>query len=337
MIRQKLLLLWCMLLSLSTNLLAQDPHFSQYFTSPMSVNPALTGKSVEDWRGSINMRSQWWGESIKPYYTVTASLEKRLGNSQNAANYWGLGGMVISDQSNGGILKNNYFSLTAAYHIALDKTGRHAIGAGLTGTYANRVLDAARFKFQSQLGSMGFQRDIPANDPIAIARNNYFDVSAGLTYSYTAETWGFYGGAALFHAAKPKEGVYENSTYNVPRKTSLQAGGWWKAGVNNTIHVSAFGELQGGNSIYTAGGVFKMGIEDNLLRSVNVGVWDRFGDAIYPYVGLEGHRWLGGFTYDFVQAGVRNYLNVQSMELSFVWKMGKAGAKSAVPTSGFMY
>lgn len=336
MIQRQLLLLWSTIL-LSINLMAQDPHFSQYFTSPMTVNPALAGKSVEDWRGNINMRSQWWGESIKPYYTVSASLEKKLASSENAGNYWGLGTMVISDQSNGGVLKNNYFSLTAAYHIALDKAGSHTIGAGLTGTYANRILDATRFKFQSQLGSMGFQRDIPANDAIAIARNNYFDVSAGLTYSYTGETYGFNAGAALFHAAKPKEGVYENTTYNMPRKTSMQAGGWWKAGVNSSIHVSAFGELQGGNSIYTVGGVYKIGMDDNLLRSVNLGVWDRFGDAFYPYFGLEGHRWLGGFTYDFVQSAAKNYLSVQSMELSFVWKMGKAAAKGSMPTAGFTY
>ncbi|BAV07496.1 hypothetical protein FLA_3522 [Filimonas lacunae] len=303
--------------------MAQDPHFSQYFTSPMSLNPALAGQGIEDWRGGINMRSQWWGESIKPYYTVTAALEKRLGSADNAGNYWGLGGMVISDQSNGGILKNNYFSLTAAYHITLDKAGRHTIGAGLTGTYANRILDPTRFKFQSQLGSMGFQRDIPANDAIAIAKNNYVDVSAGITYRYTTETYGLNAGAALFHAAKPKEGVYENTTYNVPRKTTLQAGGWFKTGVNNSIHISVLGEMQGGNSIYTLGGVYKISVGDELLRSVNLGAWERFGDAFYPYFGLEAKRWLGGFTYDFVQSGVKNYANVQSLELSFVWKMGK--------------
>lgn len=316
------MLLWCTLL-FGTALHAQDPHFSQYFTSPMSVNPALTGQSVDDWRGGINMRSQWWGESIKPYYTVTAALEKRLGNAENAGNYWGLGAMVISDQSNGGILKNNYFSVTAAYHITLDKAGRHSIAAGLSGTYANRILDPTRFKFQSQLGSMGFQRDIPANDPVSLTKNNYWDVSAGLTYHYTAETYGFNAGGALFHVAKPKEGVYENTTYNMPRKTSLQAGAWFKTGVGNSIHISAFGELQGGNSIYTLGGVYKIGVGDELLRSVNLGVWDRFSDAIYPYFGLEGQRWLGGFTYDFVQSQVKNYASVQSMELSFVWKMGK--------------
>ncbi|BAV07999.1 hypothetical protein FLA_4032 [Filimonas lacunae] len=286
----------------------------------MLVNPALTAKGVDDWRGAINMRSQWWGQSIKPYFTETASLEKRLGNGQN---YWGLGLVALSDQSNGGILKNNYFSLSAAYHITLDAQGRHMLGAGLTGTYANRVLDASKFLFQSQLGSMGFQRSIPANDGITIQKNTYLDVSAGLTYSYTAEKFGLSAGGALFHANKPREGAYSNTTYNMPTKTTLQAGGWMQVGYNNSLHFSSLAELQGDNSIYTLGGIYKIGVNDELLRSVNVGVWNRFGDAWYPYFALETKNWLVGLTYDFVTSGAASNASVQSLELSFVWQMGK--------------
>ncbi|BAV07137.1 hypothetical protein FLA_3160 [Filimonas lacunae] len=306
-----------------TRILAQEPHFSQYFSSPMTMNPAFAGRMVDDWRGSINMRSQWWGQAIKPYYTVTASLEKKIAKGGDNPSYWGLGGMVVSDQSNGGILKNNYFSLTAAYHIALDGKGKHMLGAGIMGTYANRVLDANKFLFQSQLGSMGFQRSTPANDGITIQKNNYFDISAGLYYSYTGEKSGFSAGGALFHAAKPKEGAYENTTYNMPRKYSANASYWFTSGVDNEVHLSGFAEFQGGNSIYTLGGVYKIGVGDELLRSVNVGVFNRFGDAWYPYVTLEAKSWLGGFTYDFVRSDVSKYASVQSMELSFVWKMGR--------------
>lgn len=199
-----LYLLLCLLWQVDIK--AQDPHFSQYFTSPMTINPALTGKEVSDWRAGLNTRSQWWGGAVKPYYTMTASLEKSIPLGSNEQHYWGLGAMVVSDQSNGGLLKNNYFSLSAAYHLGLDGEGKHLLGAGLTGTYANRVLDPGKFQFQSQLGSMGFQRDIPSNDPVNVAKNQYFDVSAGLHYSYNGDRYGLSAGAALFHVATPREG-----------------------------------------------------------------------------------------------------------------------------------
>ncbi|NIG54647.1 PorP/SprF family type IX secretion system membrane protein [Chitinophaga sp. Cy-1792] len=324
----RFLVLFCCLLS--TRLVAQDPHFSQYFTSPMTLNPALTGNKVDDWRLALNARSQWWGDAIKPYYTVTASLEKSFttGNSN-----LGIGGSVLSDQSNGGILKNNYFSFSAAYHLALDPAAHHLLSAGLTGTYANRILDASKFLYQSQLGSMGFQRDLPANDAVNLQKNSYLDVSAGMSYSYNNEHYGLSAGAALFHVAKPKEGAYNSMEYNIPRKVNAQLGGWINTGGNNELHVSSIAEFQGGNSIYTLGGVYKIGMDDGLLHSINLGLWERFGDALYPYFGIETARWMAGITYDYVQSGLKNYQSVQSMELSFVWQFGKrntSGTRSGV-------
>ncbi|RFM29086.1 PorP/SprF family type IX secretion system membrane protein [Deminuibacter soli] len=330
-------LLCCLCYSLCTCLYAQDPHFSQYFTSPMTVNPALTARGVYDWRVAFNTRSQWWGASIKPYYTVTASAEKKLPLGGDNNNYWGIGGMVLSDQSNGGLLKNDYFSLSTSYNISLDGEGRSLLGAGLTGTYANRVLDASKFLFQSQVGSMGFQRDIPSNDPVNIQKARYFDINAGLYYSYTGDAYGWSAGAAMFHASAPHEGAYNNSTYNIPRKVSLQAGGWFKAGAGNSFHLSGFAEYQAGNSIYTLGGIYKIGVSDDLLSSVNIGAWNRFGDALYPYFGLEAKRWIGGISYDIVNSKVKNYQSVQSMELSFVWQLGKGRAEGKPASAVLIY
>ena len=37
---------------------AQDVHFTQYFTSPLTLNPANTGLVNCDWRVSSNYRTQ---------------------------------------------------------------------------------------------------------------------------------------------------------------------------------------------------------------------------------------------------------------------------------------
>ncbi|HEY8690580.1 MAG TPA: type IX secretion system membrane protein PorP/SprF, partial [Chitinophagaceae bacterium] len=38
---------------------AQDPHFSQFFASPLTLNPALTGKFDGTLRVAGNYRNQW--------------------------------------------------------------------------------------------------------------------------------------------------------------------------------------------------------------------------------------------------------------------------------------
>jgi len=38
---------------------AQDPNFSQFFVSPLTLNPALTGKFDGNFRIAGNYRDQW--------------------------------------------------------------------------------------------------------------------------------------------------------------------------------------------------------------------------------------------------------------------------------------
>jgi hypothetical protein len=51
-------------------LYAQDPFVSQYFSSPMHLNPALIAKGVGDWRVAGIYRTQWQGAGAEPYTTA---------------------------------------------------------------------------------------------------------------------------------------------------------------------------------------------------------------------------------------------------------------------------
>ena len=302
---------------------AQDPHFSQYFTSPITINPALIGKEVGDWRAMGTFRSQWWGGAIAPFTTTAASLEKNFRSGTTGKSMFGIGVSLLSDASNSGLLKNNYFSAGIAYNIALDGQGNELLGVGLLGTYANRLLDASKFTFQSQFGSLGFQRSAPSGDPVSVLSNNYWDVSVGLHYSKRYKTGGFNLGLAIFHAGTPKEGVFSNTTYSIDRRVSLQAGMHFNLNNKDEIHFSSIADLQGQNSIYTLGGVYKAKLNTAQLESLNVGLWNRFNDALYPYLALEGKSWLIGISYDVINSEIRNsYNSVQSIEMSLAWLFG---------------
>jgi len=48
-----------LLVFLSDVVSAQDPSFSQFFASPLTLNPALTCKFNGDYRAESNYRNQW--------------------------------------------------------------------------------------------------------------------------------------------------------------------------------------------------------------------------------------------------------------------------------------
>src|SRR6266404_142116 len=89
----------------------QDPSFSQFFASPLNVNPALTGMINNDWRGIGNIRVQWV-DPASPYNTATASLDGKIFQDKiSESSIFGLGGMLMYDEAMTGVLKSTYASL----------------------------------------------------------------------------------------------------------------------------------------------------------------------------------------------------------------------------------
>src|SRR5678810_596663 len=60
--------------TLASKALAQDPNFSQFFASPLTLNPAMTGKFDGVYRVAGNYRNQW-PTIYNAYTTYTASFD----------------------------------------------------------------------------------------------------------------------------------------------------------------------------------------------------------------------------------------------------------------------
>ena len=56
---------------------AQDYHLSQYFSTPLLLNPALTANIDGPYRITGTYRRQWWQNGF-PYNTYTAGFEAKL-------------------------------------------------------------------------------------------------------------------------------------------------------------------------------------------------------------------------------------------------------------------
>src|ERR1700712_785370 len=123
--RKYLLVVFVVLLT--SALKAQDPHFSQFFASPLTLNPAFTGKFDGLWRLAANHRDQW--PSIpKAYVTTSASIDFPILKTRiPERDVFGIGLSGVSDASANNILKLNYGSLSMSYHKGLDEDGYNTI------------------------------------------------------------------------------------------------------------------------------------------------------------------------------------------------------------------
>ena len=73
---RKIIIVFILIL-INSFLNAQDIHFSQYYASPMTVNPAYTGMFNGTYRVGANYRNQWASVSV-PYKTFAAYADYGL-------------------------------------------------------------------------------------------------------------------------------------------------------------------------------------------------------------------------------------------------------------------
>ncbi|BAV08016.1 hypothetical protein FLA_4049 [Filimonas lacunae] len=306
--------------SAAVPVLAQDPGFTQYFSSPQTVNPAFTGFFYGKARVITNYRRQWWGAG-EPFTTASLAFDlKGKSLTYNDFDYWAIGGSALNDKSAGGLLKSNYFSLSAAYHKALDEDGFQTIAAGFQATSASRRLDIANATFESQFTSGGFNLNLPNGESYIQGNSSYMDVSAGLLYKYDDEESSYYAGASVYHATQPKESILNNKTNKVPTRMAFEVGASLPVGYNSKVFLSGLFQQQAGVLAYSAGGAYSFGLPtENADASLYLGGW--YSNAnISPYIGLQYNSFQLGVTYDMVTTSMKSAVKKNgSFELSLIY------------------
>ena len=319
-----------MLICLSFFVKAQDPHFSQFFSSPLTLNPALTGRFDGTLRVAGNYRNQWPAFN-NVYTTSTVSVDFGiLKNKLPDYDTWGVGILALKDQAGGNILTNNYIGLSTSYHKALDEDGFQQIGIGFQGTYGQKRLDNSKLFFEDQLTPFGFTgvtSDIFTSDNLNI---NYLDVNAGLIYTAsTTERNNFYIGASMYHINRPKES-FKGGNWNISPRTTLNAGGYFPVSDILTLHTSGIYQVQNKATETVVGGALAAALDEESENPSNVygGLWYRFNDAIIPYLGLEFGGFRIGATYDINVSSLKAGSQSRGgMEISVIYIKRPAGYK----------
>ena len=301
---------------------AQDPNFSQFFASPLTLNPAMTGKIDGMYRVAGNYRNQW-PTINNAFTTYTASFDAGImRNRISEIDQFGVGVMAFKDQSGNGVIKYDYISVSTAYHKGLDEDGFNQLGAGFQVTYGNKKLDVTSLKFEDMLRSDGFTgitNETFTSNQLSIS---YVDVNAGLLYNGTTNGYNnYYFGVSAYHLNRPKESFQEGEFLLSPRVT-FQAGGRIPVGHMNNIHLSANHSRQAGAVNTVFGGAYMLNLNNDPERITNLylGSWFRLGDAAIPYIGLEVGSLRFGGSYDVNTSSLKPGSNMRGgAEFSLIY------------------
>jgi type IX secretion system PorP/SprF family membrane protein len=133
----------------------QDKHFTQFYSSPLTLNPALTGAFDGRYRVSGIYRDQWRNVLDEPYRTFSGAIDVRFDLAMNSRykDAIAAGIMFFSDQVGVIDFNTNQMALSAAFHKGLDWDKKQFLTIGIQGSLSQRNVNYESLTFNDQFKS----------------------------------------------------------------------------------------------------------------------------------------------------------------------------------------
>lgn len=280
---------------------AQDIHFSQFYNSPLTLNPANTGNYHGDWRFANILRRQWTQiVNKKNFQTIGLSYDQQIYIFSERIS---IGFLGVNDRSGQFLLQQNSLYLSAAYHKTISGNNFHF---GLQGGLAMKSFDNAKAGFPDNYfqdnEKAGFT---PGASGTNFEKKKYPDFNTGIIWNRKFGKFEPEAGFALYHFNSPNESLIKNDNGRLPMRQVFHFGG--KIILTEKIfimpnilimhHKKAKDYLEGANLAYRLpknamaihyvyGGVlFRNGIQRN-------------NDAVIAIIGTQFSKLNVGLSYD---------------------------------------
>jgi len=281
---------------------AQDLHFSQYYHSPMLLNPANTGLVPDrDYRVGANYRSQWAAVPV-PYQTFSAYGDFQLFRDRADGRSWlALGAAMFNDRVGDGELSLVRTEAFAAYHVTLGETSM--LSVGLSAGYSQRSINFGLLTFDTQWDGFAFNPGMASGETGNVVKTSYADAGAGINYAvFPNENVYIKIGVGAAHINQPRETFYEQEN-RIGIRPTANVDVLFRGGESFILNPSVYYTRQRNVQEITFGtlafiavtGEDRQGARSHLV----LGGFHRLNDAIIAAVGYEWSGFRALVSYDY--------------------------------------
>ena len=293
----------------SAALYAQDLHFSQFFNSPLTTNPANTGFIPDaDYRLGVHYRNQWSSVMTVPYKTTSIFGDAQLFRDRLQNGWLGAGALVLSDVAGSGSLRSTKIYGSLAYHQMLGSSS--LLSAGFNLGWANKRIDPTGLKFPDQFDGKFFDSNRPTSGTPANNSTSYFDMQVGMNYAYfPQENVYINGGYSIHHVNKPRETFYNDKTASgiIPMRHIGFVNAILKVHEKVILSPNAYFSMQANATEINAGVLANYNLSESGEKQLIAGLYYRHQDAVIPMLGFELNNLRFTFSYDATISSLKNF------------------------------
>lgn len=305
---------------------AQDIHFSQYYASPLTLNPALTGKFDGFARVDGIYRGQYYGlsQSSSIYRTPALSVDFSLLKDLMKGNALGVGLSVVNDaqSSTGGKIGTTTIALDLGYTLNLNKAKSMQLSVGLEPSFTMKKA-SGDYKYPDAFdNNLQYNTASPANEQLAAPKKNYFNFDYGLFFNHKPiDKLTYYVGFSMKNVARPQ--TAEIITNNPQGKLNflylVHAGLEIVVAPKWTLIPGVLYQNEAKANEANAGITVGYDVMDRNVQGVRqkatiyLGIWNRMGnDAvsafqyrnITPKIGMDYRKFRVDFAYDISMGNI---------------------------------
>ncbi len=267
--------------------MAQDFMFSQFYSTPLALNPALAG-NVECARIGTAYRNQWTAIP-KAYNTYHLTYDQYIPSVKS-----GIGFILYNDQQADNAL--NSISGGGIYSFKFKLSTNTVVSLGLQAMYNQISLNWNRLVFSDQIQLNGEVVSV-SNELLPVNQKvSYVDFSTGVAFDWKGKV---FGGLAVHHLSEPVNSFYEDKYSVLPMRFTIHAGAYYGLERSRKSDI-----LISPNILFQQQGKFhqlNLGtyIKFNYLV---LGTWFRHNfenpDAIIAFAGFKKESFKIGYSYD---------------------------------------
>ena len=298
---------------------AQDIHFSQFYESPLTMNPALCGMFRGDDYIGLNYKNQWGSVMGSGYGFNTIAAEAEMHNlvKKWTTAYLSPGLSFYNDKSGDAKMGVTEVCFTLGSGVQLDDHNTFAVG--LQGGWAQRSITTSSLEWGTQYNpnvAGGYDPNM-SPDPLTGNSFSYGDFSGGLSWNYaqgsTNMTSNNYfrinAGAAAYHINEPNQSYYGESSSPGGKLYIRWVGhvlvDYSLPNTNVGLIPSAVYYLQGPAQETDLGLKVRYVLRQNSKytgfvkgSALDLGAYYRVGDSFIPMVQIEFGSYALGVSYD---------------------------------------
>lgn len=285
---------------LSSTLLGQDIHFSQFYNSPLNLNPAMIGVFDGDYRFVANQRTQW-SSVTTPYSTfgLSADAGSLFGSP------FGAGLSIYNDKAGDSEFGTLQIGLGASYRFKLDSTQSLTISA--QPAFTQRSINYTKLQFDNQYNGFFFDESLGNGETFQNNGGTYFNLHGGLSWNKKiAQRKEITAGFALHNILRPEQ-TFFNANIPLHQRITLHTGALFAVSDKVDVLPAIQFQKQHNYKEIIFGGQGKYHLNNGNYKALYAGIWYRNADATYFSIGMDYSDFHFGISYD---------LNLSSLEVA---------------------